>query len=396
EQGLVADAWGPKTMSWADYDKLFNALLPRVVTELDGVTSYWPCSPHSPSNRKDFNSPSEGDAHLWDVWFSDAPFESYRTCRHRFNSEFGFQAFPELKTVRAFCEPADWNIGGPVFEHHQRSGPGNARIFQKILDWFRAPKDFESTLVLSQIGQSLAIGYGVEHWRRSMPRGMGTLYWQLNDNWPCASWSSIDSFGRWKALHYATRRFFAPLLVSTVDHPEDACIEVHVTSDLMRDERLTLTWTVTDLTGKPVKAGHLAVHAAAHTSRRVTNLILEREVALLGTRNLIVWLELKSPAGDVVASAFGLLDRPRRMNLPESALAATLDVADGIGRVTVRAEHCALWVRLEFADTDAVFSDNYFALRGGTERVVTFAVPPARTVAELRSSLRVTSLRDTY
>jgi beta-mannosidase len=146
---------------------------------------------------------------------------------------------PEPKTTFAFTRPEDRNITSFVMEHHQRSGIGNDAILQYMLSWFRLPKDFASLLWVSQILQGLAMKYAVEHWRRAMPRGMGTLYWQLNDCWPVASWASLDWHGRWKAVHHAAQAFFAPLLVSAVEDPKQGSAEIHVTSDLSQARRGT-------------------------------------------------------------------------------------------------------------------------------------------------------------
>ena len=122
-------------------------------------------------------------------------------------------------------------------EHHQRSGIGNTTIMTYLLDWFRLPDEFENTLWLSQILQGMAMKYAVEHWRRNMPRTMGTLYWQINDCWPVASWSSIDYHHRWKALHYMAKQFYAPLLVSGVEDAAKGTVEIYVNSDLMDTAR---------------------------------------------------------------------------------------------------------------------------------------------------------------
>ncbi len=218
-------------MSWEDYSKLFDELMPQIVAELDPETSYWPGSPHTPyDDRRDFNDPRWGDAHIWDVWHGMKPFEFYYTCFHRFNSEFGFQSFPEPQMVRTYTQPEDENITSFIMEYHQRSPSGNSIIMHYLLDWFRLPTSFESTLWLSQILQGMSVKHAVEHWRRTMPRGMGTLYWQLNDCWPVASWSSLDYNGRWKALHHMARHFYAPLLVSGIPdldnwHGRCACDE---------------------------------------------------------------------------------------------------------------------------------------------------------------------------
>jgi beta-mannosidase len=188
EQGLVADDWTSYAMSWKDYSRLYDEMLPQVLAELDPERDYWPSSPHTPGeDRRNFNDPDRGDAHLWSVWHGKQPFEWYRTCTHRFNSEFGFQSFPEPKTTYTYTDPEDRNITSYVMEHHQRSGIGNSTIMTYLLEWFRLPTTFENSLWLSQILQGMAIKYAVEHWRRAMPRGMGTLYWQINDCWPVAS-----------------------------------------------------------------------------------------------------------------------------------------------------------------------------------------------------------------
>ncbi len=167
------------------------------------------------------------------MWHGKKPFEWYRTCAHRFASEFGFQSFPEPKTVYAYTAPADRNITSYVMEHHQRSGIGNATIISYMLDWFRLPTDFDMTLWLSQILHGMAMKYAVENWRRHMPRTMGTLYWQLNDCWPVASWASIDSYGRWKACQYMAKHFYAPLLVSGVEDLQTGTVALYITSDFL-------------------------------------------------------------------------------------------------------------------------------------------------------------------
>jgi beta-mannosidase len=212
EMGLAREKWTESSMSWKDYSKLFDKLLPEVVKRLDPDGNYWPSSPHSPhGERKDHKSPRWGDAHLWDVWHGRKPFEWYRDQKHRFISEFGFQSFPEPKMVRSYTIPADRNVTSFVMEHHQRNAVGNALIMTYMLDWFRLPKDFDTTLWLSQILQGMAMKYALEGWRRNMPVTMGALYWQLNDCWPAGSmrrcWSPawrIRSWAPWKSTSPAT------------------------------------------------------------------------------------------------------------------------------------------------------------------------------------------------
>jgi beta-mannosidase len=397
EQGLVGERWTDRAMSWRDYKKLFDRLLPSVVRRLNPDTAYWPCSPHSPhGNRMDFNNPRCGDAHLWSVWHGRKPFEWYRTCEHRFNSEFGFQSFPEPSVVKTYAAPGQRNITSPVMEWHQRSGIGNAVIVQYMLDWFRMPDSFENMLWLSQILQGMAMKYAVEHWRRSMPRGMGTLYWQLNDCWPVASWSSIDYPGNWKALHYMARRFYAPVLASGIEDAEAGTVELHVTNDRLKPFSGNLEWRLTDLPGKRLAGQTVRVNAGGRKSVLVETVELSEVVRCMGAENLILWFEL-SAGGSVVSSDAVTLAKPKRMELPDPRFKVRSTALGKEGfEVNLRAGATALWAWLEVAGARARFSDNFFHVSAG--RDVTVAVSPERnmTAAEFAERLRVRSLVDTY
>ncbi|MFC1452997.1 glycoside hydrolase family 2 protein [Verrucomicrobiota bacterium] len=397
EQGMVGPEWTDTQMSWEDYGRLFDKLLPDTVRSLHPECDYWPSSPHTPlGKRADFNDPSCGDAHLWSVWHGREPFEWYRTCGHRFNSEFGFQSFPEPRTVRSYTAPADRNVTSRVMEHHQRSRIGNTAIMQYMLDWFLAPSSFDSTLWLSQILQGMAIKYAVEHWRRSMPRGMGTLYWQLNDTWPVTSWSSIDYYGRWKALHYMARRFFAPVLVSGVENPEKGVVDVHVTNDRRGRFRGKVRWRLTTATGEPIVADAFPVEVGERTSRKARRIEFADVLAELGAEDLLVWLDLES-AGRAISSDLVMLVRPKRLALQPPALSASVRKgAGGCFNVTVRARQAAFWVWLELPGNEAVFSDNFFHVLPDTPVKVEAETSGAISADQFRRNLRVRSLADTF
>ncbi len=211
-----------------------------------------------------------GDEHEWIVWHGLAPFSAYGRETYRFVSEFGFESLPALATVAAFApDPDDWNLGSPLLDHHQRCPAGNARILYYMAQQFRLPRDFDGLIYLSQVLQAEAMRVGVEHWRRERARCGGTLFWQLNDCWPVSSWSSIDYFGRWKALHYATRRFYAPVLLSCSVAGEAASgkagngvtATLSVTNDLPRAWRGEIRWTLERLDGEVVATGSMPVEA---------------------------------------------------------------------------------------------------------------------------------------
>ncbi len=397
EQGLVGDTWNDHQMSWEDYGKLFDRMLPELLKELDPERDYWPCSPHSPhGDRKDHSNPKWGDAHLWDVWHGRKPFEWYRTCEHRFNSEFGFQSFPEPKTVAGYTAPQDRNVTTYVMEHHQRSGIGNTVIMQYMLDWFRLPDAFDNTLWLSQILQGMAMKYAVEHWRRAMPRGMGTLYWQINDCWPVASWASIDYHGRWKALHYMARKFYAPVMVSAVEDAAAGTVALHVTNDLREAVAGKATWVATDAAGKTLAKGAKAVHAKALGNTPVETIELAKVLAKHGPRDVIVWVDLWAN-GERCSSNLTLFARPKHLELADPKIGLTVkDLKDGSFVVTLTARKPALWTWLELDKADAHISDSFVHLLPGRPESVIVTPNKPMALAHLKKALKVKSLFDTY
>lgn len=401
EQGLVGDEWTDRTMSWEDYSRLYDELLPQIVHSLDPETDYWPSSPHTPvGDRRNFNDPRSGDAHIWSVWHGRQPFEFYRTCEHRFNSEFGFQSFPEPRTVRTFTLPEDRNVTSYVMEHHQRSGIGNSTIIHYMLEWFRLPTSFDRTLWLSQILQGMAIKYAVEHWRRSMPQGMGTLYWQINDCWPVASWSSIDSLGRWKALHYMARHFFEPVLVSAVEEIDEktgsGSVALFVTSDHMDDLNGEVRWVLTDVAGRVVGQGTAQTAIPARKNTPVTTVDISAAMAQHSARRLLFWLELVVD-GEIVSTNLVHFARPKHLELSTPHIETDV-TAQGDGRyaVTLRTDKPALWCWLQLGDYDAGYSDNFVHLRPGAQKQIIVSPAQAMTADEFKSALTVSSLSDTF
>ena len=350
--------WTDDKMSEGDYYKLFRDTLGEKVHRL------------APQSDYVTGSPDCGDVHFWDVWHGGKPFEVYRDI-HGFVSEFGFQSFPEPKTARSFTTAADrQSVYSPVMKYHERSNRmymdvkedgsiGTDKIMILVKKYFREPKDFESTLWLSQITQGYGIKYGAEGWRREEPKSMGCVYWQYNDCWPCSSWSSVDYFGRWKALHYMARRFYAPVLVSGAEDVKGRKVDLYVTSDRRENCQGKLQWTVTDLSGLKIREGSIDVDIAAGTSRRVRSLDLRDVVEKHGHNNILVWLQLDI-AGQPVSENLVTLAYPRELNLPDPALTAEIvQKSPGEFVVTLHAEHPALWTWLELDGVDARFSDNF-------------------------------------
>lgn len=241
-----------------DYVKMFEYILPAIVKETAPQTYWWPASPSSGGNFDAPNDENRGDNHYWDVWHGEKPFTEYRKFFFRYASEFGFQSFPCLKSVKQFTLPDDRNIFSRVMERHQRNQAANGKILSYLSQTFRYPNSFDDLLYASQLMQAEAIRYGVEHWRRNRGRCMGAIIWQLNDIWPVASWASIDYYGRWKALHYAAKRFFAPVMISAEEEGElsqNPKINEYHPAPLKKSFRLNVcNETLRDVTGEVVWA----------------------------------------------------------------------------------------------------------------------------------------------
>src|SRR6202142_2848424 len=230
------------------YDRVFKEILPRVVADEDAGRFYTSSSPSANEPGVSPNKLGWGDNHYWGVWHAEAPYSDYATHTSRFMSEYGFQSFPTLDSVARYAPPTDWRIDSPVMLSHQRHPRGNQLVRTYMERDFRVPKDFAAFLYLSQVLQATVIKYGAEAHRRRWPYNAGSLYWQLDDCWPVASWSGIDYYGRWKALHYAARKFFAPVLVSPVE--DDGNLRVYVVSDRRADLHAKLVVRLVDFEGK--------------------------------------------------------------------------------------------------------------------------------------------------
>ncbi|NBJ94069.1 beta-mannosidase [Parablautia muri] len=269
--------WKTSEKQKYDYIKLYEYIIPKIVKEEDPNAFYWPSSPSSGGNFENSWSEDHGDMHYWDVWHGNKPFTEYRKFHFRYLSEFGFQSFPSLKTVESFTEPSDRNIFSRVMEMHQRNRAANGKILNYLSATYLYPKDFDHLLYASQLLQADAIRYGVEHFRRYRGRCMGTVVWQLNDIWPVASWASIDYYGRWKALHYAEKKMFAPVMISCEEIGELSertfCIQepgpieksarLHVANETRKEVRGTVSWSLRKPDSSVLEEGNCQVTVPA-------------------------------------------------------------------------------------------------------------------------------------
>ena len=377
---------------WDDYLKLFHDVLPRGVAEHDPARAYWPSSPSS-NLEEDADSQKVGDVHYWEVWHAAKPFAEYAKQFPRFMSEYGFQSFPLLDTVNAYTVPADHDIESPVMLAHQKHPRGNQLIREYMLREYAEPKDFDSFLYVSQILQAEGIRVGAEHFRRTRPRNMGSLYWQLNDCWPVASWSGIDYFGRWKALHHYARRFYADLLVSP--HEEGGEVKVYVVSDRTTPTTARLEVTLSDFEGRALFTKTAAVVVGPLSSG--VHLSLPKGALLAGRDPGRVFLNAELKAGGATLAGNRLFFAPfKSLALPRPDIAAEVGRAGRARSVTLRSGVLARGVHLSAGQLEGDFADNFFDLLPG--RTVTVEFRPRRPLrpGELRRNLKVRSLADAF
>ncbi len=396
EQAHSSNTAEPGKMLWKDYIELFDVRLHNIVELLDPDRRYWPSSPHSPSkDRAAHANPKYGDSHVWNVWHGGEAFEYYLACKHRFVSEFGFQSFPELETVKTFTLPEDRDIESKIMKHHQRCGDGNTRILDFIGRYFRPPKDFDAILTLSQITQSLGIGHGVEHFRRIMPVCMGTLYWQINDCWPVASWSSIDYYGRWKALHYAAKRFYAPLLVSGTYEAKSGTVSIYAINDMKEEMKVRANWSLYRLNGSKIFSGSRRVPLQPGTSVVLKDLDVKGHIGKLSEKDLVLFIALEA-GGKPVSENIVLFTKPKAINFeaPEISFSAAKAGAD-LAVIKLKTNKPALWLRIKTKDANIRFSDNFFHLEPGKIKLIT-AKLNGMPFAQFKEYLKVYSITDTH
>ncbi|MCL4395374.1 MAG: glycoside hydrolase family 2 protein [Chloroflexi bacterium] len=394
--------WGWTIWGWdrpdlqdlkAAYDQFFHRTLPEWCQAQDPDHAYWPSSPSSHTPFENPNSQSQGDAHYWDVWHGRRPFSAYRSQFPRFMSEFGFQSLPPLATIRTYADPADWNMTSYVMEAHQRSASGNGLMVAQMTDHFRLPRDWASLVYLSLVLQAEGIRTGVEHWRRHRDRVAGILYWQLNDCWPVASWSSLDYFGRWKALHYAARRFYAPVLLSIEDGSRD--LAIYVTNDLRAHWSGSVQWSLETLQGRVLVSGQESVEAPPQCALRLRTLDFSDRIGDDNRRELVFVAELWQNASRVALQT-ALFAPTKHLSLTDPAVTAELRRDDDRVSVDLASRSLARLVELLLDGVDVVFSDNYFDLPAGRNVAVSFPLPAGWTLERVSQALRIRSVYDTF
>lgn len=345
----------------ADYIRLFEEVLPKAVQEADGETFYWHSSPSSGGCFDNPDDANRGDTHYWDVWHGQKPFTDYRKYFFRFCSEFGFQSFPCAKTVNSFTLEDDRNIFSRVMESHQKNDAANGKMLYYLSENLRYPKDLTHLLYASQVLQGMAIKYGVDHWRRNRGRCMGTLYWQINDDWPAPSWSSIDYFGRWKALHYMAQKFYAPHAVSMT--LEDHRCHVYFSNESFETTEYSLTLSIRDLSGNVLETYETKGNSPAFSA-------IETAVVDICSwedqKDDVFWEAVIHTKDQKVLKDVETLVPYKYLNLKNPVISTEAEETNDAFILHISSDCFAPFVALDFDDADVIFSDNFFHLTDKT------------------------------
>ena len=367
--------WVRNMRQKSDYIKMYQYILPKVVKAEDPQAFYWPSSPSSGGDFDAPQDPTRGDVHDWDVWHGLKPFTDYRNYLFSYVSEFGFQSFPCMETIEAFTLPEDRNLFSYVMEKHQRNSTANGRIVSYLSQMYLYPGSLDGLVYASQLLQAQAMQYGVEHWRRNRGRCMGAVIWQLNDCWPVASWAGIDYFGRWKALQYYAKRFFAPVLVSCheegllnqegtsvnterIDPKKTA--RLNVSNETMDSFTGKVSWALRRPDASVIEEGSFDVDAPALTAVWLP----EQDFTRYGPYDCYYSYRLTDGAGRVVGEGSVLFCAPKHFRFEDPRLTAKIEGDE----IVVTAGAYARSVELR-CGADVVLEDNFFDMNAGERRV---------------------------
>jgi beta-mannosidase (EC 3.2.1.25) len=398
EEGLRYWGWDkrntPETMElWKKgYDKTFRTLIPDLLSQYDGTRSYIHGSPYNSSWGK-IESFKSSDVHDWGLWHGRMPFEAMADRLPRFASEFGFQSFPEMKTIRTFANEKDFDINSDVMKIHQKSGVGNVIIKQYMDMYFHEPKNFEDFVYLGLVMQGNGMEEAVEANRRGRPYCMGALYWQINDDWPVVSWSSIDYYNNWKAQHYRMRDVFAPLALGVKF--ADNKLNYYTMSDYLNDiDNLKLTIQVIDFSKGVVKELKEKVNAKANSSQVVKSIDVLSLISESDKANTVIRAGLSDDKGKTISTKDYFFYWPNKLNLPETKVNTKITYADGKYTVTLTSPKLAKDVFIEIPVLGARFSDNFVDLMPGEKRVIEITSPQLK--ASEKTPITIRHIRETY
>ena len=376
-----------------DYLTMFERIIPEAVNQFDPETFYWPSSPSSGGGFDKTCEEGYGDAHYWDVWHGKKPFEDFENLYFRFASEYGFQSVPSMKTIRTFAQEDDLNMFSNVMENHQKcidNGHGNVTLMTYLHNYYQMPKDFASTVYTTQILQADCLETAISHFRSNRGRCLGSTYWQVNDCNPVISWATIDYYGRWKAAHYVVKRCYAPVIVNL--RKEENEVTFYVSTEKMEAAEYTFYYKIVHQEKGVLESGSKTVQMKPLSAKAVEMITLP-DLSLDDSRNTYIVYGLLEN-GEEVASKVKLLAKPKQFYFKNPKIGVNMEETDQAYVLTLTAKELAGRVGIEFVNTDAILSDNYFDLLPEEPKTVMIAkedLPKEITLEELKEELEIMS-----
>ncbi|MGE5498719.1 MAG: beta-mannosidase [Syntrophothermus sp.] len=379
-----------------DFRKLFYELIPSVLKETDPTRFYHPSSPGSSFMNFSYN---DGDAHYWGVWHGKDPFEKYNDNIPRFMTEYGFQSYPEMNTIKKYAAPEDRTLHSEVMLSHQRCMSdarkdreyGNRLIQEYLERQYRQPKDFQNYVYVSQLVQAEGVKIAVEAHRRNMNKCMGSIFWQIDDCWPVASWSSIDYYGNWKALQYYARNFFEAVHAAPYINGEN--VEFHISSDRYEALKAQLEVTTMDFDGKVITQKKYPVNIKPNSSS-IYQKLNKKELTNGKDESRVLTLVKLVQNGKVISENILYYKHQKELALEKPIFQVSLARNGKSYAVELRTDRLAKNVFISTDETEGAYSDNFFDLLPGEVKTVVFT--PKDNVSGFREKVRITSLADTY
>ncbi len=374
---------------------LFHEFIPSVIKDIDPTRYYHPSSPSA--GWENF-SRDHGDVHYWSVWHGKEPFEKFNDNIGRFMSEYGFQSYPEMNSIKKFTKVEDRDLHSEVMLSHQRCMSDERRDKEygnRLIQWymdrqFNQPKDFESYIYVAQVLQAEGIKSAIEAHRRNMPKCMGSMYWQINDCWPVASWSSIDYYGKWKALHYYARNSYSPILAAP--HLNGGQVDFYVVSDKIENIDASLEIRTLDFNSKTLFSKIVPVTVKANVSYAYLSMTKKELVGLNDETKIFTNVKV-SANGTVLSENNLFFNNQKELALEKPQIKINVVKIDDSYQYELTTDKLAKNVYLSFDDAEGFFSDNYFDLLPGTTKLVTFSNQES---LDANDEIKIKSLVDTF
>lgn len=375
---------------WNDYEKVFQHLIPDLITKYDSSRSYWPSSP---LYAYGYPVNTDGDVHYWGIWHAQEPFEEFTKTKNigRFVSEYGFQGTPEMNSIKKFTLPEDRAINSEVMKLHQKHKIGYP-VIDKYQKWYyKDPKNFESYLLVSQLMQAYGIGMAIETHRAAMPHCMGTLFWQLNDLYPVTSWASIDYYGRWKAVQYLARDLYKKTII--VPQVENEKLNIKIVTDELAARKAELKMELIDFEGKVLKTEKREVEISPNTSKIYYDVQLAELLKGAEKNRVVLNCSLNENNSCFVSKIFYFV-LPKDLGLSDPQISYTMVKKESGYMISLTAKKLAKGVFISFEDIDGTYSNNYFDMLPGQTYDIVFK--PDKPVELTVDKLKLLSLFNTY